>query len=266
MPRPCITLLTDFGWRDTYVGQMKGVIAAINPDANVVDLTHDIAPQQITQGALALADAVDVFPPGTIHVAVVDPGVGSDRRLIAAEVGRQKFVCPDNGLLTFVWQRATQRRAVVLDEPRWWRTSVSNTFHGRDVFAPVAAAWSLGHELTQFGSPTDSPLVEVPVAEVAIRDSAVSGVVLTSDSFGNLITNIERRVIPVGATHVEIEIGGHHLSEIATCYADRAPGEALALFGSTERLEIAVVNGNAAERLNIQTGQPVEVRWRGVQL
>lgn len=261
MPRPCITLLTDFGLRDTYVAQMKGVIARINPEALVVDLTHEIEPQQIALGSLALANTVDAFPAGTIHLAVVDPGVGSDRRLVAAELGDQRFVCPDNGLLTLVQRRLPWRRAVTLDRPRWWRDSVSPTFHGRDVLAPVAAAWSLGHDLTEFGSPIEPPLVQLPLAEVTRGMNQVIGSVIAVDRFGNLITNITQNALPDGAANLMIQFGERSLSGIARCYADRPPGSALALFGSAGRLELAVTNGNAAEQLGAGIGQPVVVSW-----
>jgi len=263
MSRSCISLLTDFGLQDTFVGQMRGVIAGINPDACVIDLTHEIQPQQVMQGALALADAIDAFPPGTIHVAVVDPGVGSSRRAIAAEIGQQKFVCPDNGLLTFVLQRAPLRRAVELNEPRWWNAVVSKTFHGRDVFAPVAAAWSLGRALEEFGTVLASPLAELAIPVVRLGQCEIVGEVLAVDRFGNLITNVERRLVPDDSFQVEISVAGQCLRDLQTCFADRPAGECLALVGSTGRVEIAVVNGNAARQLHAGIGDEVVVRWRG---
>ncbi|HEY4258683.1 MAG TPA: SAM-dependent chlorinase/fluorinase [Schlesneria sp.] len=268
MNRPCISLLTDFGLQDSYVGQMKGVIAAANPEAMVVDLTHAIPPQQVWQAAVTLSDSIDAFPPGTIHLAVVDPGVGSTRRAIAAEIGSYRFVCPDNGLLSLILQRHPLRRAVHLDQPRWWRPTVSGTFHGRDLFAPVAAAWSLGHDLAEFGSLLEGPLQELPVLNYSVTRGndgvlmEVHGNVLTVDHFGNLITNIPRSAIPADAAHVAIQVTNIELAGVVLCYADRCDGECVALYGSSGRLEIAVVNGDAARHLGAGIGTPICVRYQ----
>lgn len=260
MTPPCISLLTDFGLKDPYVGQMKGVIAAINPAAIVIDLTHAIPAQQVSLAAVALDDSIDAFPAGTIHVAVVDPGVGTARRPIAAEIGGHRFVGPDNGLLTLVLRRVTLHRAVHLNEPRWWRPGVSHTFHGRDVFAPVAAAWSLGHDLSEFGSAITGSLQELPVAALHVESGCVRGQVASIDHFGNLITDIPRSAIP-GTGGIGVEIAGQSLRGLQRCYADRPAGECVALIGSSGRLEIAVVNGDAARRLGADVGEDVTVRW-----
>ncbi len=268
MNRPCISLLTDFGLQDSYVGQVKGAIAAVNPDAIVVDLTHAIPPQQVWQAAVTLSDSIDAFPPGTIHLAVVDPGVGSTRRAIAAEIGSYRFVCPDNGLLSLVLQRQPLSRAVHLDQPRWWRPTVSGTFHGRDLFAPVAAAWSLGYDLAEFGSSLEGPLQELSVPNYSATQGAdcasmeVHGNVLTVDHFGNLITNIPRGAIPPDAAQLTIQITNIELAGVVRCYADRSDGECVALFGSADRLEIAVVNGDAARHLGAGVGTPICMRYR----
>ena len=268
MTRPCITLLTDFGLSDSYVGQMKGVIAAINPEAIVVDLTHSIPPQQILAAAIALSDAVEAFPAGTIHVVVVDPGVGSARRAIATEIGSQRFVCPDNGLLSLILSRESLKRAVELDQPQWWRSAVSSTFHGRDLFAPVAAAWSLGRDLSELGTPI-SVLVDLQIPEPTIRTffapatGEVRGEVLMVDHFGNLITNVSRKMLPTATSVIDITFRDL-APRITRCYADARPGEIVALFGSSQRLELAVVNGNAARQLGVGQGEPVVVRWKEV--
>ncbi len=268
MIRPCISLLTDFGQQDSYVGQLKGVIASINPEAIVIDLSHSIGAQQVAQAAIMLADAVESFPPGTIHVVVVDPGVGSARRAIAAEIGNQRFVCPDNGLLTLLLRRSEPQRVARLDQSRWWRSSVSATFHGRDVFAPVAAAWSLGHDLMEFGPLHDQPLISLalPACSVESPDdldsSTLRGEVVAIDHFGNLITNICRTDIPREATDIQVVVGQSCLSDIVRCYADRPEGDPVALFGSSGRLEIAIVNGSAARQMRIPSGGPVIVRCR----
>lgn len=262
----CITLLTDFGLQDTYVGQMKGVIFGINPSAVVVDLTHAIPPQQILEGSLSLANSIAVFPPGTIHVAVVDPGVGTSRRAIAAEIGPYKFVCPDNGLLTLVLRKNSLHRAVELDDSRWWRPNVSPTFHGRDVFAPVAAALSLGRPLSELGSPISTPLVELSWPEVqreaGDRSGTLRGQIMAVDHFGNLITNISRSAIKGrDLASLEVDCRGRTLPAVKSCYGDCAEGECIALFGSSEWLEIAIVNGNAQGTLQAGVGEPVTVRW-----
>lgn len=265
MIRPCIALLTDFGLQDSYVGQMKGVIASINPAAIVIDVTHGIAPQQILQAAVTLSDAVDAFPPGTIHLIVVDPGVGSERRAIAAEIGPYRFVCPDNGLLSVLLKRMPLQRAVSLDQPRWWRSTVSGTFHGRDLFAPVAAAWSLGHDLSELGSPLVEPLRELtwPECQVVRSGDAVTvieGQIVTIDHYGNLITNIPRSAIPSEAPRVVVQLAQHQFDGIVRCYADRPNRDCVALFGSSGRLEVAIVNGNAQQSFNACVGDSVIVR------
>ena len=263
--RPCITFLTDFGTRDTYVGQMKGVALGINPNVRLIDLSHDVPPQQILQGAFAWNDAVAAFPSGTIHVGVVDPGVGSDRRLLAAEIGEHRFVCPDNGLLTVILQREHPHRIVRLDNPRWWRSPVSNTFHGRDILTPVAAAWSLGHDLAEFGSTLTTPLVTLPLADSVRGKSSLSGQVIDVDRFGNLITNIESTAWPVEAQTLQIDVGAFRIDGISRCYADAEPGEPLALTGSSGRLEIAIRDGNAADEFQAEFGHRVVVRWKAAQ-
>ena len=196
MSRRCLTFLTDFGATDTYVGQMKGVAIGINADLHLVDLSHEIPAQQILRGAFIWNDAISAFPAGTIHVGAVDPGLGSERRLIAAEIGEHRFVCPDNGLLSAILQDHKLHRAVCLDRPAWWRLSVSATFHGRDVLTPVAAAWSLGHDLAEFGSPLAAPLITLPLPQVSKGRASFAGVVIDIDRFGNLITNIPANALP----------------------------------------------------------------------
>lgn len=259
--RGCITFLTDFGTRDSFVGQMKGVALGINPDVLLVDLTHEIAPQQILQGAYAWADAVDAFPQNSIHVGVVDPGVGSTRKLIAAEIGRWRFVCPDNGLVTVILQKYPLHRAVVLDRPTWWRERLSNTFHGRDIMTPVAAAWSIGRDLSEFGSPIEAPLVMLATTHLAQGRSSIVGEVIDFDRYGNVITNIEASLLPLKHQSIQIEMGAFRISEISACYSDVEMGDAVALIGSHGRVEIAVRDGNAAEEFQVTRGRRVAIRW-----
>ena len=260
--RCCITFLTDFGTRDTYVGQMKGVALSINPEAVLVDLTHEIPAQEILRGAFAWNDAVSVFPRETIHVGVVDPGVGSERRLVAAEIGNQRFVCPDNGLLSVLMRTATVHRVVCLESRHWWRSEVSNTFHGRDILTPVAAAWSLGHDLMEFGSPLKTELVSLPLAEISRGRTSLTGQVVDIDRFGNLITNIDADEIPRGAAQIQIEVGSFRITGLSKCYSDVEQGNALALIGSAGRVEIAIGNGSAADELLATCGRRVIVRWK----
>ncbi len=248
---PLIAVLTDFGSRDPYVGIMKGVMAGIAPDATVIDISHGVPPQDLVVGALWLDGAVDWFPPHTVFLVVVDPGVGSARRVVASELGSQRFVCPDNGLLTALLQRR-QGRAVVASDPRFHLPGVSHTFHGRDIMAPVAAHLAAGLPLEQLGPPAgDLKLLDLPRARRAL--DLVVGEVVYLDHFGNLITSIPASDLEPGMT---VELGGQRLPLVRT-YADVEPGEPLALVGSTGRLEISVRDGSAAECLDCGVGDAV---------
>lgn len=259
--RPCLTFLTDFGTTDTYVGQMKGVALSIHPDLHIVDLTHEIPPQQIERAACVWSDAIDSFSPASTHVAVVDPGVGSQRRLIAAEIGHYRVVCPDNGLVSFLLQREPLRRAVVLENRRYWRSEISNTFHGRDILTPVAAAWSQGIDLSEFGPPVPTPLVTLKTHKPVRGRTSITGQIIHIDRFGNLITSIEADSLPPERQSLRFEIGSFQVQGLSTCYADVSEGDPLALIGSSGRVEISIRNGNAAEELNANCGRPIIVRW-----
>lgn len=260
---PLITLLTDFGDQDTYVGQMRGVIAGIVRAANVVDLTHAIAPQDVLQGAIVWADAIAAFPPGTIHVGVVDPGVGTNRLAIAAEIGPWRFVAPDNGLLTAVRRRWPTQAVVELNRPEWHRSPRSATFHGRDVFAPVAAYWARDIAMTSLGTPLETPLVEVELPVVAIGEHEVHGVILWPDRFGNLLTNITTADVPsdIPPERVRVTVADRTIAGIARCYGDCPVGTLNALWDSSDRLEVAVSGGSAAELLKLQRGDEIRVHW-----
>ncbi len=263
-----IAILTDFGSRDAYVGVMKGVIYTLYPAARIVDLTHEVQPQNVREGAFLLAAAWPYFPDGTVFLAVVDPGVGTERRMLAARCGRHYFVGPDNGLLTLVWRQAAEReercQAVALTEPRWWwpgRTP-SRTFHGRDIFAPVAAHLARGVELEAFGPPvTDPVLLEFPEPRRS-ADTALEGEILHVDRFGNCISNLtEADVRALGdLNHVAVKAAGMVI-QIREAYGEVEPGQTLALFNSEGFLEIAVREGSAARRLGLKVGDPVKV-WR----
>jgi S-adenosylmethionine hydrolase len=258
---PIITLTTDFGVCDSYVAQMKGVILSIHPDVHIVDVTHAIPPQDVGRAATVLAEVAEVFPAGTVHVAVIDPGVGSERALLAAEAAGQRFLAPDNGLFTPLFRRFPPTRVHRLSEDRYWRKPVSATFHGRDILAPVAAHWSRGADLADFGPPCDvSALVVLPVAEPRRVGLTLIGRVEAVDAFGNLITNIREADLPAGDHDTfGISLGGQRIAGICRCYTDRPPGSLLALCGSSGRLEIAVNRGNAALKIGAAAGAEIRI-------
>lgn len=261
MPRSLITFLTDFGVEQTYVAQMKGVILGLNPEALIVDVTHSISAQNVFHGALSLDEVFDAFPTGTIHVVVVDPGVGSSRRRIGVEIGTQRFVGPDNGLLSLISKRQPIQRVHELTEPRFHRQPVSPTFHGRDIFAPVAAYWSLGEDLSRFGPRLESALQAVAVPEIARQTRRVAGEIIAIDRFGNLISNVERADLPANFEDLITEIAGEEIRGVQQFYAERPSKSLLALFGSNGRLEIAQNGGSAAQALSARIGAPVGIRW-----
>ena len=255
-----ITLLTDFGAADYFVGAVKGAILSINPRAVIVDITHEIPPQDIETGAFNLAAVYESFPAGTVHVAVVDPGVGSARRPIAAEAGGYQFVAPDNGVLTLVFKDAPPSRVVELMERRFSRPTISRTFEGRDRFGPAAAWLAKGIELSEFGrTVTDWHTLNVP--EPTVTDTEMIVEVVRVDRFGNLVTNVDRRTFDrfVKAARVEIIAGTATVATVVMTYADADPGALCALFGSSEHLEIAVNGGNAAEHLALGRGAKITI-------
>ncbi len=264
MARPVIALLTDFGTRDHYAGTMKGVALGICPDAVLVDITHEIAPHDVLGGALELAASFRYFPAGTIFLVVVDPGVGSVRRGIAADTGDFKFVAPDNGVLTAVLDEQPARKIVELTERRYARPTVSRTFEGRDRFAPAAAWLAKGVELTALGRPAGGiHRLEIPKPVVSDEPPRViAGEVLRVDRFGNLVTNIDRRTFERLGGAVDIHVGEYHVTRVVSTYADIGPDEIAALFGSTDHLEVAANGASAAERLPAGRGAGVTVARR----
>ena len=258
--RPVIALLSDFGSRDHYVGTMKGVVLGICPDATLVDITHDIPPHDVVDGALQLAAAYRYFPAGTIFVAVVDPGVGSTRRGIAADTGEYRFVCPDNGLLTLVARETPPKKVVELTERRYARPTVSRTFEGRDRFAPAAAWLAKGIQLPALGRAVpDFQRLDIP--QPSLDYGALTGSVLRIDRFGNLVTNIDRKAFEkFGREGVRITAGGATVQRLVATYSEIQSGEVCALFGSTDHLEFAANAGSAADILGLVRGAPVEIR------
>jgi S-adenosylmethionine hydrolase len=260
MARPVIALLTDFGTKDHYAGTMKGVVLGICPEATCVDITHDIPPHDILAGALELSASYKYFPPGTVFLVVVDPGVGSTRRPIAAEAGAYRFVAPDNGVLALVFREAPPKRVVELTERRYARPTVSRTFEGRDRFAPAAAWLARGIELSGLGRGLAS-WQALTVPEPVVRDAEIVAEVLRVDRFGNLVTNVDRRTFERFAEGggIEIVAGTETVGKVVATYADAEPGSVCALFGSAEQLEIAVNGGSAAERLGLARGAPITI-------
>lgn len=258
---PVISLLTDFGLRDGYVGVMKGVIWKICPNAQIADITHDIPPQDIRQGAIALLRTVKYFPRGSVHIAVVDPGVGTNRKPLAAEVDGHYYVGPDNGLFSLVFQEAEARglsgRFFALDKPKYWLPEISRVFHGRDIFAPVGAHLANGVSLGQMGSPIPDP-IRLSCPEPVWRGNSLFGEVVTIDNFGNIATNIHSEDLP-GNKAVIIKIAGETVNGLINTFEERPVGELAAMIGTENDLIIAVVRGNAAACLNIKPGDPVEV-------
>jgi S-adenosylmethionine hydrolase len=257
-----ITLTTDFGTGSPYVAAMKGVILSINPAATLVDLTHDVRPQDVRQGALVLDDVTERFPAETIHVAVVDPGVGTDRAIVFARIGEQNYVAPDNGLLWRLARRTRPSKLIRLAESRYWLPSVSSTFHGRDVMAPVAAHLSLGLDPEKLGPPMEGP-AQLDWPEPLVSAGSIEGEILDLDSFGNLITNVDAEMLAgiADVEKVEVRLGEHRAVGIQSTYADRPEGTLIALVGSAGRLELSVVGGNAADKLDAHVGDRVRIRW-----
>jgi hypothetical protein len=259
MPRPVIALLTDFGTRDHYAGTMKGVVLAICPEVTLVDISHEVDAHDVLGGALELAAAYRYFPTGTIFLVVVDPGVGSVRRGIAADTGDFLFVAPDNGVLTAVLDEHPARRTVELTERKYARPTMSRTFEGRDRFAPAAAWLAKGIDLAAFGR-SAGKIHRLDIPRAVIDGGRIEGQVVRVDRFGNLITNVDRRTFErLAQGPLDIRIGSHAVSRLVSTYADASPGEVCALFGSTEHLEVAVNGSRASEALNLSRGAVVHV-------
>lgn len=261
MARPTVAFLSDFGTRDHYAGTLKAVVLGVCPEATLVDIGHEIPPHDVAMGALELAACYRYFPAGTIFLVVVDPGVGSSRRGIAAEAGDFKFVAPDNGVLTAVFAETPPRRVVELTERKYARPTVSRTFEGRDRFAPAAGWLAKGVSLVSLGRPvTDYVVLDLP--RPVVSPTEIAGEVVRVDRFGNLITNIDRRAFEQLARGgvVEVSAGARAVARLVATYADAPAGEACALFGSTDHLEIAVNAGDASALLGLGRGAPVVVR------
>lgn len=260
-PNQILTLVSDFGLSDVYVGVMKGAIYQINPNLNVIDLTHQIPPQNIAAARFCLLNAYAYFPSGTVHVAVVDPGVGSTRRAIALRFAQGYLVGPDNGLFSGVLSQSSASTAVELTNSQYWRTPApSTTFHGRDIFAPVGAHLANGVALSQLGEQIDiNTLVQLDLAQVRITPSAIYGCIQYIDGFGNLITNIPASYVQ--KRNWSVMAKGLNIPEGKT-YSDVMAGSAVALIGSHGYIEIAISCGNARSQLQVRLGDEVQVLSR----
>lgn len=262
---PVITLMTDFGNKDGNTGVMKGVIWGIVPGAQIADLSHLIQPQNIAEAAYLLARSAPYFPRGTVHVVVVDPGVGTARRPMAARIGDGFYVGPDNGTITSWLERARGEgmpcEFVQLDQSRFWLPVVSHVFHGRDIFSPVAAHLASGASLQELGTPFNDPvLLNLPKPEKT--SMGWRGIVAHVDHFGNIASNI--RVEHLGEAmnrkaQITVRLKDAEVRGMVDTFGERPPGELVALLGSTGNLIISVVNGNAADRLHAQPGDVLEV-------
>jgi S-adenosyl-L-methionine hydrolase (adenosine-forming) len=262
MKREIVTLTTDFGIGGPYVAALKGVLLEQAPDAQIVDVCHTISPQNILEGGFVLASIIDAFPAGTVHLAVVDPGVGTERRLIAVAVAGQWFVLPDNGLITGVVRGRQPAGIWEITNPKLRRSVVSATFHGRDILAPAAAHLVTGGDPSELGPPR-SRFISLRNFEPNSDERGFVGEIIFRDAFGNLITNINADYLAdVPPESWEIEVAGARIAGILRTYADRPPGTLIALVGSSGWVEVAVVNGDAARQLTAGAGTTVWVRRR----
>ncbi|MBI2855155.1 MAG: SAM-dependent chlorinase/fluorinase [Chloroflexi bacterium] len=275
---PIITLTTDFGIRDAYVGSMKGAILSVNRDVSLVDISHDIEPQNIGEAAFVVGSAWQYFPPGTIHIVVVDPGVGTSRQAVLVKAQGSYFVAPDNGVLTYVVKKAMEEahfvirgittatatsldigepvEAVTLTNKKFWRQHISSTFHGRDIFGPVSAYLSLGTPMSDFGEAIKSLCILPISGSQSLPDGTVTGTIIHIDRFGNVVTNIMAGELPKG--DIAVQIGKHTVSGLSPTYSQ---GDGLlAALGSEGNLEIAYRSGSARDFINAKIGDEVKVR------
>ena len=259
----CISILTDFGLKDGNVGVMKGVIWGIAPSVQISDLSHDITPQNIPEAAFVLGRAAPYFPKGTIHLVVVDPGVGTERKPIAAQIGPYRFVGPDNGVVTrlvnIAVDKGWKQAFVHLDKSEYWLPEVSHVFHGRDIFAPVAAHLATGVPLEATGTPMQDPVLFNFPKPVKDQDG-ISGEVIYIDRFGSLVTNIQDSEFQANKS-VSVEVKAMKVEGLVETFGDRDPGSLVALFSSTGDLILSIVNGSACQVLGGKVGDEVKVTF-----
>jgi S-adenosylmethionine hydrolase len=261
LARPIITLTTDFGTNDHLVGVMKGVILSINPEVNIVDITHSVLPHDLLDGALTIGQAYKYFPPKTVHLVVVDPGVGSERRPILVAGDTHYFVAPDNGVLSSVYDQTEALYVWNIISEHYFRQPVSKTFHGRDVFAPVAAWLTKSWQSSAFGEAiTDYARFAMPKPKTA--GNTIKGVVLRVDQFGNLITNLRAEDVPAFAAadgKFTIRAGNAMVTKLVPTFSSGANGEAIGFIGSSGYLEISINKANASRTLALGRGAEVTV-------
>jgi S-adenosylmethionine hydrolase len=259
MAQPILTLTSDFGAADHYVGAMKGVILGICPRACIVDISHEVKPYQIAEGAYLVAQAYRYFPPKTVHVVVVDPGVGSARRPILIEAAGQYFIGPDNGALSMVYNRE-KHKARLISAERYFRQPVSHTFHGRDIFAPAAAHIAAGVPAARMGKLIHDHLKSSSWKPQRTGKRTWTGQVLHIDRFGNIVTNFEAADFPdLEMRDFALNMGPREVSVLARTYAECGPGELFAIVGSSGYLEISVNQASAAKAVGCETGAPAEL-------
>ncbi len=256
---PIITLTTDYGTNDHLVGTMKGVILKINPDVTIVDITHNVTPYDLLDGAMAIGSAYSYFPPKTVHVVVVDPGVGTERRPLLVSAQNQYFIAPDNGVLSMVFEREDNIVVRHANVEHYYLSPVSKTFHGRDIFAPVAAWLTKGWQTASMGDEiADYKKFSMPRPKAA--DGGMKGVVLRVDAFGNLITNFRLEHLAENAQengNFQMQLGSHTVSKLVDTFARGGAGEPIAYIGSGGFIEIGINKGSAARSLALGRGTPV---------
>jgi S-adenosyl-L-methionine hydrolase (adenosine-forming) len=261
-----VTLTTDFGIGGPYVAAIKGVLLGLAPGTQIVDVCHTISPQNILEGAFVLAGIIDSFPVGTVHLVVIDPGVGTDRRLIAVKLADQWFVLPDNGLITGVARTHPAQGIWEITSPAVRRPVVSETFHGRDILAPAAAHMVRGGDPAELGSPT-SKFITLRNFDPTADDAGYVGEVIFRDTFGNLITNVNSaHLAGHPGENWSAEIAGERIEGLSRTYGDKPTGSLMALVGSSGWVEIAVVNGDAARQLTAGAGTTVWFRRKSYTL
>lgn len=257
-----LTLTTDFGLDGHYVAAMKGVVLGRVPDVQFVDVTHSVGPQNVLEGAFVLSNIVDTFPEGTVHLAVVDPGVGTARRLVAARLAGQWFVAPDNGLLTYVARKCATEEVFEIENPEFVRPNASNTFHGRDILAPAAAHLLDEGRADELG-PKRHGVTTLPAVEPRRDDRGVLGEVIFRDRFGNLITNVPAPMLEDAPAEAwEVEVAGSRIEGLSLSYGHHPPGTLVSLVGSSGWLEVSLVNGDASRHLDAGPGATVWFRRR----
>ncbi len=259
MSSSIITLTTDFGLQDHYVSAMKAVILGIKADVRLVDVSHEIPPQDVMAGAWVVRNSAMLFPPKTVHLVVVDPGVGTERNPVAIRIGDQFFVGPDNGIFSLIGEDFDYK-AVILDNEKYWREERSKTFHGRDIFAPVAAHIASGTDLSELGRPLEKLVTYRWAMPISDKDG-IQGWIVHIDRFGNLVSNIPSSLIEetIGSSKLRIYTGNTILHEIVSTFGSVPDGEPAAYIGSSDKLEIAINKGNAKQMLGVEKGAQISI-------